>query len=87
MDRILGQMVSGVHLDSSIGEAFFAQILTLLTMWLYWPKCTTLISALSLFEEDASELGLHTNWLKTKVQSLNDFLPRPANQTVQDGTV
>ena len=28
------------------------------------------------------ELGLHTNWSKTKVHSLSDFIPRPPNQTV-----
>ena len=47
----------------------------------------TLNLALSVFEEEASELGLHTNWLKTKVQSLSDFLPRPTNLTVQGETV
>ena len=47
----------------------------------------TLNLALSVFEEEAAELGLHTNWLKTKVQSLSDFLPRPPNLTVQGGTV
>ena len=42
-------------------------------------RCATLISALSFFEKEASELGLYTNWLKTEVQSLDDFLPRPPN--------
>jgi hypothetical protein len=28
-------------------------------------------SALIIFEEEASELGLHVNWQKTKVQSLS----------------
>ena len=89
MDRILGRTVSGTHLGSSIGEAFcsdfdFADDVALLA-----EVFDTLISVLSVFEEEASELGLHTNWLKTKVQSLSDFLPWPPNLTVwaeQGGT-
>ena len=82
MDRILDHTVSGTHLGSSIGEAFcsdfdFADDVALLA-----EVFDTLILALSVFE-----LGLHTNWLKTNVQSLSDFLPRPPNLTVQGGTV
>ena len=47
----------------------------------------TLILALSVFEEEATELGFHTKWLKMKVQSLSDFLPRPPNLTAQGGIV
>ena len=36
-------------------------------------------SALIIFEEEASELGLHVNWQKTKVQSVSDFDVRPTN--------
>ena len=87
MDRILGRTVSGTHLGSSKGVAAcsdfdFADDVALLA-----EVYDTLTSALSFFEEEASELGLHTNWLKTKVQSLSDFLPRPPNLTVQGETV
>ena len=87
MDRILGRTVSGTHLGSSIGEAFcsdfdFADDVALLA-----EVFDTLNLALSVIEEEVAELGLHTNWLKTKVQSLSDFLPRPPNLTVQGGTV
>ena len=43
-----------------------------------------LLLALSTFEEEALELGLHTNLQKTKVQSLSDFLPRSPKLTVRD---
>ena len=87
MDRILGRTVFRTHLGSSIGEAFCSDFDFAGDVALLAEVYDTLISALSFFEEEASELGLHTNWLKTKVQSLNDFLPRPPNPTVQGGTV
>ena len=66
MDRILGRTVSGTQLGSSIGEAAcsdfdFADDVALLA-----EVYDTLTSGLSFFEEEASELGLHTNWLKPK---------------------
>ena len=66
MDRILGRTVSGTHLGSSLGEAAcsdfdFADDVTLLA-----EVYNTLTSAMSFFKEEASELGLHTNWLKQK---------------------
>ena len=56
-------------------------------MLLYWPRFTTLLSRSLSFFEEASELSLHTKWLKTKVQSLSDFLPRPPNLAVLGGTI
>ena len=41
-----------------------------------------LLPALTIFEEEAAELGLHVNWQKTKVQSLSDFFTRPDNLIV-----
>ena len=46
-----------------------------------------LASTLTIFEEEASELGLHINWQKTKVQSLSDFLPRPPDIMVEGEAV
>ena len=61
MDRILWRMVSRTHLGSSINQAFcsdfdFADDMALLAI-IY----NNLVSALSFFEEETSELGLHTN--------------------------
>ena len=87
MDRVLGRTVAGIRLGASIGEALctdfdFADDVALMS-----EVFDVLLSALTTFEEEASELGLHTNWLKTKVQSLSDFLPRPPNLTVRDEVV
>ena len=34
-----------------------------------------LLSALEVFVEEAALVGLTPNWKKTKIQSVNDFLP------------
>ena len=86
MDRVLGRTVAGTRLGTSTGEALctdfdFADDAALMS-----EVFDVLLSALTTFEE-ASELGLHTNWQKTKVQSLSDFLPRPPNLTVRDEVI
>ena len=35
---------------------------------------------LTILEEEASPLGLSINWMKTKIQSLSDFLPPPPRE-------
>ena len=44
-------------------------------------------SALIIFEEEASELGLHVNWQKTKVQSLSDSDVRLMNFSIDGEAV
>ena len=71
---------------SSIGEAFcsdfnFADDIALLS--------EMYDSYLSLVynEEEASELDLHTNWLKNEVPSLSDFLPWASYPTIHGGAI
>ena len=61
MDRILGRTVSGTHLGSSIGVAACSDFDFDDDVALLAEVYDTLTSALSFFEEQASELGLHTN--------------------------
>ena len=82
MDRVLGRTVAGTRLGASIGEALctdfdFADDVALMS-----EVFDVLLSALTTSEEEVSELGLHTNWQKTKVQSLSDFpaSTKPASQ-------
>ena len=40
-----------------------------------------------ILSQEATPLGLQVNWVKTKIQSLSDFLPQPVPLTIEGQAV
>ena len=59
----------GVDYHSRFTDLCYADDVVLLSLLV-----DALADALAILEEEASPLGLTVNWLKTKIQSLSDFL-------------
>jgi hypothetical protein len=87
MDRVVGRTVARAMPGADIGEATFTDFDFADDVALLAQIYDLLASTLTIFEEEASELGLHVNWQKTKVQSLSDFLPRPSDIMVEGEVV
>jgi Reverse transcriptase (RNA-dependent DNA polymerase) len=87
MDRVVGRAVARAMPGASIGDASFTDFDFADDVSLLAEIYDLLASTLTIFEEEAAQLGLQVNWLKTKVQSLSDFQQRPLDIEAEGGTV
>jgi len=78
-DRAVGRTAARAMFSVSIGTSLFTYFDFADDVAFLAKLNNILQSALIIFWEESSELGLHVNWQKTKVQSLSDFDVRPMN--------
>jgi len=77
MDQVLENSTSRMMLGTSVGEAKFTDLDFADDVVLFSELYGAIESALQIFEYEAATMGLKLNLLKTKTQSLSDFLPKP----------
>lgn len=87
IDHIMGKTVADSQCGVSFGHHTFTDLDYADDVAILAESTEILAHTLEIFSEESQRLGLEVSWLKTKLQTLSDFLDKPSNPEISGEVV